>query len=106
MPQASERMCGVADPPDEQPMPNKTASSTPRSDVYDRVAQVIERLRPAIQDDDGDLELVDVTAAGVVKIRLHGACVNCPSSSMTLQEGVEKNVRNMVPEVVAVEQVP
>lgn len=74
--------------------------------LYQRVEQVINRIRPAVQSDGGDLELVDVSDDGVVKIRLHGACVGCPSSQMTLQMGVERNVRERVPEVVAVQQVP
>ncbi|MAE68078.1 MAG: hypothetical protein CMJ18_27840 [Phycisphaeraceae bacterium] len=73
--------------------------------MIDRVARVIDRIRPAVQDDGGDVELVEVTDAGVARIRLHGACVTCPSSSMTLREGIEKNIRLMVPEVVGVEQV-
>ena len=73
--------------------------------LYERVEQIIDRIRPAVQSDGGDLELVDVTDQGVVKIRLHGACVGCPSSSMTLHMGIERNVREKVPEVTAVEQV-
>ena len=81
-------------------------SSSPSSSLFDRVEQVINRIRPAVQSDGGDLELVGVTDEGIVKIRLHGACVGCPSSSMTLQMGVERNLRERVPEVVAVQQVP
>ncbi|MEX0774884.1 MAG: NifU family protein [Phycisphaeraceae bacterium] len=66
----------------------------------------MERIRPVVQSDGGDIELVDVTSQGVVKIRFHGACVGCPSSSMTLQMGIERNIRDRVPEIVAVEQVP
>ena len=73
--------------------------------LFTRVGQVIERIRPAVQSDGGDVELVEVTAEGVARIRLHGACVGCPSSTITLQMGIERNVREMVPEVVAVEQV-
>ena len=73
--------------------------------VYQRVHAVIERIRPAVQDDGGDVELVSVTDAGVAQIRLHGACVGCPSSSMTLHMGIERNIREKVPQVVAVEQV-
>lgn len=76
------------------------------STVHQRVEAVLDRIRPAVQSDGGDLELVEVTGDGVVKIRLHGACVGCPSSSMTLQMGIERNVREKVPEIVAVEQVP
>lgn len=61
--------------------------------------RVIQAIRPAVQSDGGDLELVDVTDDGVVEIRLHGACVGCPSSLMTLKVGVEQNLRDHVPEV-------
>jgi Fe-S cluster biogenesis protein NfuA len=69
------------------------------------VEKVLARIRPAIQSDGGDLELVEVTPDGIVRVRLHGACVGCPSSSMTLQMGIERNLREKVPEVQAVEQV-
>ncbi|RMH14261.1 MAG: NifU family protein [Planctomycetota bacterium] len=74
--------------------------------MYDRVHRVIELIRPAVQADGGDLELVEVTSAGIVRIRFLGACIGCPSSEMTLQMGIERNVRQHVPEVKAVEAVP
>ncbi|MHB1157842.1 MAG: NifU family protein [Phycisphaerales bacterium] len=67
-----------------------------------RVSDVMDLIRPAVQADGGDLELVDVTDAGVVKIRFHGACVGCPSANMTLQMGIERNLRQRVPEVTGV----
>ncbi|MEM7622120.1 MAG: NifU family protein [Planctomycetota bacterium] len=67
------------------------------------MSDVIDRLRPAIQADGGDIELVDVTPEGAVKVRLHGACVGCPSSMMTLRIGIERNLRANVPEVTTVE---
>jgi Fe-S cluster biogenesis protein NfuA len=73
--------------------------------LRDRVAAVIERIRPAVQADGGDVELVDVTDAGVVRIRFHGACVGCPSSSMTLHMGIERNLKQRVVGVTAVEQI-
>ncbi len=73
--------------------------------LYQRVDQIIERIRPAVQSDGGDLELVNVTDEGVVQVRLHGACIGCPSSSMTLHMGIERNVREKIPEVTGVEQV-
>ena len=63
------------------------------------MAAVVDRLRPFIQGDGGDLELVDVTADGVVQVRLHGACVGCPGAQMTLRMGVERNLKASVPEV-------
>jgi Fe-S cluster biogenesis protein NfuA len=58
-----------------------------------------------LQSDGGDVELVDVTSDGVVQIRLHGACVGCPSSSITLRVGIERNLKTHVPEVIRVEEV-
>lgn len=67
--------------------------------MKERVAAVVDRLRPYIQGDGGDLELVDVTDDGVVQVRLHGACVGCPGAQMTLRMGVERNLKAAVPEV-------
>lgn len=80
-------------------------SSRSQPNLHDRVEQVLSLIRPAVQDDGGDVELVNITDEGVAQVRLHGACVGCPSSSMTLQMGIEKNVRERVPEITAVEQV-
>ncbi len=82
-----------------------TTQNSPES-LFERVERVLGRIRPAVQSDGGDLELVEVTHEGVARIRLHGACVGCPSSTMTLQMGIERNIREKVPEVTAVEQVP
>jgi Fe-S cluster biogenesis protein NfuA len=72
----------------------------------ERVQSVINLIRPAVQADGGDIELVDVTQAGVVQIRFHGACHGCPSSTMTLHMGIERNLREKVPEVTQVVSVP
>ena len=82
------------------------SSSTESSDsLHQRVEEVIQRIRPAVQSDDGDIELVRITDKNVALVRLHGACVGCPSSSMTLKMGVERTVREKVPEIVGVEQI-
>ncbi|MEO0514963.1 MAG: NifU family protein [Planctomycetota bacterium] len=73
--------------------------------MFDQVQSVIERIRPAVQADGGDVELVEFTDQGVARIRLHGACIGCPSSSMTLHMGIERNLRDRIPQVTAVEQV-
>jgi len=73
--------------------------------VRGRVERVLEAIRPAIQADGGDIELLEVNGAGVVRIRLHGACVGCPSSMMTLKVGIEQNLRTYVPEVTGIEAV-
>ena len=85
--------------------PMSRPSAPGSSPLRDRVAKVINLIRPAVQSDGGDLELVEVTAEGVVRIRLHGACVGCPSSTMTLRVGIERNLKNHVPEVRSVESV-
>lgn len=73
--------------------------------LHDRVAFVIDRIRPAVQEDGGDIELIEVTPEGIVKIKMHGACVGCPSSNMTLRIGIERNLKDRIPEVTAVEAV-
>ncbi len=73
--------------------------------MKERVEQVIQRLRPAVQQDGGDLELVAVEN-GLVTLRLVGSCASSPSSSMTLQAGIERAIRAEVPEITGVETVP
>ena len=64
-----------------------------------RVQEVLALIRPAVQLDGGDLEFVGVDDQGVVSVRLHGACVGCPSSAMTLKMGIERHLREKIPEV-------
>lgn len=66
-----------------------------------RVRAVVDLMRPDIQADGGDVEVVAVEA-GIVQVRLHGACVGCPSSRMTLQDGLARLLRERVPEVSGV----
>ena len=82
------------------------SSVTENPSTRDRVQGVINLIRPAVQADGGDIELVDVAADGVVSIRFHGACHGCPSSNLTLQMGIERNLRERVPEVTRVVPVP
>lgn len=74
--------------------PSATAAS-----IRQRVQEVLDLIRPAVQNDGGDIELVDVSPTGIVHIRFHGACHGCPSSTMTLQMGIERSLREKVPEV-------
>jgi Fe-S cluster biogenesis protein NfuA len=74
--------------------------------MREKVQEVINLIRPAVQADGGDIELVDVTDAGIVQVRFHGACIGCPSANMTLQMGIERNLRERVPEVTQVVAVP
>ncbi len=77
----------------------------PDAPVRDRVDAILRLIRPVVQADGGDLELVDVTPQGEVLIRLHGACVGCPSSAMTLRTGIERNLRLHLPEITGVRAV-
>jgi Fe-S cluster biogenesis protein NfuA len=73
--------------------------------MKEQVEQALDKIRPALQRDGGGIELVDVEENGVVKVRLTGACGGCPMSQMTLKQGVERIVKQMVPEVTTVEAV-
>ncbi len=68
-----------------------------------KVREVINRIRPALQRDRGDVELVEVTENNIVKVRLKGACGTCPMSMMTLKGGIEAEMKKAIPEVKAVE---
>ncbi len=70
----------------------------------ERIKSVLEKIRPALQADGGDVELVEVTDS-VVKVRLKGACSGCPMSTMTLKSGIERILKQHVPEVKKVEAV-
>ena len=66
------------------------------------VEQALDTIRPALQADGGDIELVNVGEDGVVQVRLTGACGGCPMSQMTLKMGVEKTLKKIVPQVKSV----
>lgn len=70
-----------------------------------KVEEVLNMLRPYLQADGGDMELVGITDEGVVQLRLMGACGHCPSSTYTLKMGIEEQLKQYIPEVTAVEQV-
>jgi Fe-S cluster biogenesis protein NfuA len=70
-----------------------------------KVEEVLQMIRPALQADGGDVELVDVSEAGVVSVRLKGACGSCPMSTMTLKMGIERTLKEKVPGVKEVVQV-
>ncbi len=73
--------------------------------MKEQVQDALEKIRPALQRDGGDVELVEVDPQGVVKVRLKGACGGCPMSQMTLKMGIEKVIKQFVPEVKSVESV-
>ena len=69
------------------------------------VEKVLQLVRPALQADGGDVELVDVSEDGVVSVRLKGACGSCPMSTMTLKMGIERTLKEKLPAVKSVVQV-
>ena len=73
------------------------------TELATRVRGVLELMRPMIQEDDGDIEFLEVTDEGVVRIRFLGACVGCPSSSHTLHQGIERLLKERIEEATGVE---
>jgi len=73
--------------------------------LKEKVEQALKGIRPTLQADGGDVELVEVTEEGVVKLRLKGACGCCPMSTYTLKMGIEQRLKEEIPEVKSVEQV-
>jgi Fe-S cluster biogenesis protein NfuA len=67
--------------------------------LKEKVQKAIDMVRPGLQADGGDVELVDVSPEGVVKVKLTGACHACPMSQMTLKMGIEKIIKQQVPEI-------
>ena len=67
--------------------------------MKEKIEQAIKNIRPALQADGGDIELLDVNEQGEVLVRMTGACAGCPMSQMTLTDGVERTIKEMVPEV-------
>ncbi len=70
-----------------------------------KVEAALDKIRPMLQADGGDVELVEITDKGIVKVKLQGACAGCPMSQMTLKSGIERVVLKEVPEAKGVEAV-
>ena len=70
--------------------------------MKEKIQKALDKIRPMLQADGGDVELVDVQD-GVVKVRLQGACAGCPMSQMTLKNGIEKILKEEIPEIKSVE---
>jgi len=76
-----------------------------KEEILTKVNNVIDSVRPYLQDDGGDIELIEVTDDMIVKVRLQGACGACPYSLMTLKNGVEEALRREIPEIKEVASV-
>ena len=70
--------------------------------MKEKIEAALEKVRPFLKRDGGDVELVEVTEDGVVKVKLTGACGGCPMATMTLKHGVERAIREDVPEIKSV----
>lgn len=85
---------------DEKKATDSKPAFSPISDLYRRVDEVLDRIRPYVQLDGGHVELVDVNEEdGIVHIRFQGSCQGCPSSAMTLQMGIENELKTSIPEI-------
>ncbi|MFO7820415.1 MAG: NifU family protein [Halanaerobacter sp.] len=73
--------------------------------MRDKVEEVLGEIRPSLQADGGDVELINVTEDGVIEVELQGACAGCPMSQMTLKNGIEKKLKAEIPEVKEVKAV-
>ena len=73
--------------------------------LREKVEEALQKVRPSLQADGGDVELIDVDEDGIVKVKLQGSCAGCPMSQMTLKMGIEKMLKQSVPEVNKVESV-
>ncbi|RKX80162.1 MAG: NifU family protein [Spirochaetes bacterium] len=67
--------------------------------MREKVERYLNEVRPSLQADGGDVQLVDVTEDGIVKVRLTGACGGCPMSQMTLSQGIERHLKKSIPEL-------
>jgi Fe-S cluster biogenesis protein NfuA len=70
--------------------------------MKERVQEILDKIRPSLQADGGDVELVEVGEDGIVKVKLKGACAGCPMSQMTLKMGIERFLKKEIPEVAEV----
>jgi Fe-S cluster biogenesis protein NfuA len=73
--------------------------------MKEKVQEVLEMIRPSLQADGGDVELVDVSEDGIVEVKLTGQCAGCPMSTITLKNGIERILKQEIPEVKEVVQV-
>jgi len=73
--------------------------------MREKVEQVLTEIRPSLQTHGGDVELIEVTEEGIVKVKLQGACNGCPMATLTLRNGIEEILKKEIPEIKRVEAV-
>lgn len=73
--------------------------------MKERVLELLEKIRPSLQADGGDVELINITEDGIVEVRLQGACGSCPMATLTLKAGIERVLKEQIKEVKEVRQV-
>ncbi len=73
--------------------------------MKERVLEILEKVRPSLQADGGDVELINITDDGIVEVRLQGACGSCPMATLTLKAGIERVLKEQIKEVKEVRQV-
>ncbi|HOD53940.1 MAG TPA: NifU family protein [Candidatus Cloacimonadota bacterium] len=73
--------------------------------MKERVLEILEKVRPSLQADGGDVELINITEDGIVEVRLQGACGSCPMATLTLKAGIERVLKEHIKEVKEVRQV-
>jgi len=73
--------------------------------MRERVEEALEKIRPSLQADGGNVQLIEVTEDGIVKLKLTGACRGCPMSQMTLKMSIERALKNAIPEIKEVQSV-
>ena len=79
--------------------------ATPRQELLVRVIEALDEIRPFLNEDGGDLSVVDITEDGILKIEFVGACSSCSMNNMTFKNGVEDAIKRLVPEIKSVEPV-
>lgn len=84
---------------------NDPVTVTDKEATFRRVEAALDKVRPALQADGGDAEIVDISPRGVVTLQLVGACGGCAMSTMTLKQGIERVIKMEVPEITSVEAV-
>jgi Fe-S cluster biogenesis protein NfuA len=101
---SSETTTPTAEAPADQAPAGVAPAGDPRALTVENVERVLDELRPYLMADGGNVEIVEIDGP-IVKVRLQGACGSCPSSTMTLKMGIERKLRESIPEVSEVVQV-